>query len=237
MKNVTLHKREDGSHFLFDLADFELQRDNIKIIAEQCNDLAENLTKYEATRERAKKPAYLLGVFKGKAKFIEEDRKAEIYKSLEKFPLGEKAKASLVELTIEEFEKGMYDDLSSFERKTERISFDFDNALIITKGDERCTISVNDKYIEDLRKSMETEVSEERLSDLETFREAVRKLWSLCDKGYFLTSTVSTFGETPIVIPSIIDQCMTITDERTRTERLTDENLINILKHRNNDRK
>lgn len=237
MKNATLHKREDGSHFLFDIAGFELHKKNIEVVVENCNNLAENLTKYEATRERAKKPAYLLGVFKGKAEFIEDERKAEIYKSLEKFPLGEKAKTTLVAQTLEEFEKGMYDDLSRFERQTAGIFPDFDNALTITADKERCTVSVNEKYIESLRKSMETEVSEERLTDLETFRDAIRKLWSLSDKGYLLTSTLMVLNELPMTVPSIIEQCMTITDEITRTERLTDANLINLLKHRSHDRK
>lgn len=235
----TLHKREDGTHYLFDLAEFELQQGKLNSIAEVCNDLAEKLTQYETTKGRAKRPEYLLGALQGKAKFIEDSRADEIYESLKDFPLGETAKASLVAQTLDEFPKEMYRDFERYDSDLQgwtrdlRARLDFAKMFAIEAGADRCTVSVNGKYLETMRKEMEIDIPEITLQDFEIFRQAIRLLWSLYDKGWHLHDKCDMASG--MILPSTIDYLMrpeTASDIKGREQKLEDANLINSLKRR-----
>lgn len=196
----TFHKREDGSSFLLDDGNFELQKDSTNEIVEIYNEVAEILSRYEDTRERAKNPDYLRGVLQSYSHFIEEDRAREIYDWLKSSPLGEQAKAQFVAETLNGIPGALYQEIEVAKKKTDRLFLDLDKRLtvedlVITykKGADRCTVSLREGHFDDLKSSLIVEVSKEALEDVETYRQALGLLYSLAEKGYRVTNYITSF--------------------------------------------
>lgn len=195
-----LHRREDGSAFLLDDGNLELQKDSTNSIVEIYNEIAEILSRYEDTRERAKNPDYLRGVLQGYARFVEEDRAREIYDWLKSSPLGEQAKAQFVAETLNGIPGALYQEIEVAKKKTDRLFLDLDKRLtvedlVITykKGADRCTVSLREGHFDDLKSSLIVEVSKEALEDVETYRQALGLLYSLAEKGYRVTNYITSF--------------------------------------------
>lgn len=195
-----LHRREDGSAFLLDDGNLELQKDSTNSIVEIYNEIAEILSRYEDTRERAKNPDYLRGVLQGYVRFVEEDRAREIYDWLKSSPLGEQAKAQFVAETLNGIPGALYQELEVAKKKTDRLFLDLDKRLtvedlVITnkKGADRCTVSLREGHFDDLKSSLIVEVSKEALADVETYRQALGLLYSLAEKGYRVTNYITSF--------------------------------------------
>lgn len=195
-----LHRREDGSAFLLDDGNLELQKDSTNSIVEIYNEIAEILSRYEDTRERAKNPDYLRGVLQGYARFVEEDRAREIYDWLKSSPLGEQAKAQFVAETLNGIPGALYQEIEVAKKKTDRLFLDLDKRLtvedlVIThkKGADRCSVSLREGHFDDLKNSLVVEVSKEALEDVETYRQALGLLYSLAEKGYRVTNYITSF--------------------------------------------
>lgn len=195
-----LHRREDGSAFLLDDGNLELQKDSTNSIVEIYNEIAEILSRYEDTRERAKNPDYLRGVLQGYVRFVEEDRAREIYDWLKSSPLGEQAKAQFVAETLNGIPGALYQEIEVARKKTDRLFLDLDKRLtvedlVITykKGADRCTVSLREGHFDDLKSSLIVEVSKEALADVETYRQALGLLYSLAEKGYRVTNYITSF--------------------------------------------
>lgn len=195
-----LHRREDGSAFLLDDGNLELQKDSTNSIVEIYNEIAEILSRYEDTRERAKNPDYLRGVLQGYARFVEEDRAREIYDWLKSSPLGEQAKAQIVAETLNGIPGALFQEIEVAKKKTDRLFLDLDKRLtvedlVITykKGADRCTVSLREGHFDDLKSSLIVEVSKEALEDVETYRQALGLLYSLAEKGYRVTNYITSF--------------------------------------------
>lgn len=195
-----LHRREDGSAFLLDDGNLELQMDSTNSIVEIYNEIAEILSRYEDTRERAKNPDYLRGVLQGYVRFVEEDRAREIYDWLKSSPLGEQAKAQFVAETLNGIPGALYQEIEVAKKKTDRLFLDLDKRLtvedlVITykKGADRCTVSLREGHFDDLKSSLIVEVSKEALADVETYRQALGLLYSLAEKGYRVTNYITSF--------------------------------------------
>lgn len=195
-----LHRREDGSAFLLDDGNLELQKDSTNSIVEIYNEIAEILSRYEDTRERAKNPDYLRGVLQSYSHFIEEDRAREIYDWLKSSPLGEQAKAQFVAETLNGIPGALYQEIEVARKKTDRLFPDLDKRLtvedlVITykKGADRCTVSLREGHFDDLKSSLIVEVSKEALEDVETYRQALGLLYSLAEKGYRVTNYITSF--------------------------------------------
>lgn len=243
MSNFTksiLHTRADGSKYMLDVAEFTLQEGKVNTMIELFNGVAETLTKYKDTCDRAKDPDYLRGVLQGKMSFIEDNRASEIYESLKGFPLGERAKDRLVSDTIDEISGGLYSELEKYGRDLEfsrngmKKPISYADDLVITKKEDRCSVTIREGFIEELRTSMIREISLGEIEDNETFRQAVRLLWSLADKGYYLADrfAVSQDGQ-PFTIPSIVDKLMrqdVVSNRSGRETFVSDEQLFNSLK-------
>ena len=236
----TLHTREDGTKYLLDIGAYELQVGKINALINLFNGVAETLSKYADTKERAKNPDYLLGVLKGRTEYIEDSRAEEIFDSLKGFPLGEKAKMLLVQQSLDEIplelNKAMdaYHFELGFIRRDMKKMISFDDDLVITTGVNKCSVSIREGVLDELRASMTREVSQRELDDNETFRNAVRLLWSLADKGYKLADGFSPTGDgQPIFVPSVVDILMrsdVVRNPKGRDMLLTDERLLNTLK-------
>lgn len=195
-----LHRREDGSAFLLDDGNLELQKDSTNSIVEIYNEIAEILSRYEDTRERAKNPDYLRGVLQGYVRFVEEDRAREIYDWLKSSPLGEQAKAQFVAETLNGIPGALYQEIEVAKKKTDRLFLDLDKRLtvedlVITykKGADRCSVSLREGHFDDLKNSLIVEVSKESLEDVETYRQALGLLYSLAEKGYRVTNYITSF--------------------------------------------
>lgn len=195
-----LHRREDGSAFLLDDGNLELQKDSTNSIVEIYNEIAEILSRYEDTRERAKNPDYLRGVLQGYVRFVEEDRAREIYDWLKSSPLGEQAKAQFVAETLNGIPGALYQEIEVAKKKTDRLFLDLDKRLIVEdlvitykKGADRCTVSLREGHFDDLKSSLIVEVSKEALEDVETYRQALGLLYSLAEKGYRVTNYITSF--------------------------------------------
>ena len=236
----TLHTRVDGSKYMLDVAEFTLQEGKVNTLLDLFNGVAETLTKYKDTKDRAKNPDYLRGVLQGKMTFIEESRANEIYESLKNFPLGERAKSRLVADSIDEIAGELYTDMEIYERNLSysrngmKKGISFADDLVITKGKEKCSVALREGFMEELRTSMTREISSSEIEDNETFRKAIQLLWSLADKGYYLADgfAVSYDGQ-PIFTPSIIDKLMkkdVVNNPDGRDSLISDEKLFNSLK-------
>ena len=235
----TLHTRADGSKYMLDVAEFTLQEGKVNAFIQLFNGIAETLTKYKDTKDRAKNPDYLRGVLKGRTEFIEKSRADEIYESLKNFPLGERAKAKLVADSIDEIDRRLYKEMEQYEsnesfiKRDMKSSISIDNDLVITAGEDKCSVSIREGFIDDLRTSMTREISASELDDNETFRKAIQLLWSLADKGYHLSDSFAIVaGQQPFFVPSIIDKLMrkdVVSNPKGREILVTDENLLNQL--------
>lgn len=237
----TLHTRKDGSKFMLDIEEYEYQQGKANEIVVIYNKFAETLSKYKETQERAKKAEYLRGVLKGGMDFIENSRAEEIYTALETFPLGERAKASLVAQTIDEFSKNLSLDLKRLFNEYEFTSQDMvkplsvDDDLEITEGKEKCLIKLRTGFLEEVKIQMTRELSEADLEDGETFKKAIRLLWSLVEKGYYLgyNIAISPYDMQPVFNPSAIDKLIKkeiVNDVNGREEKIKDDEVFNILK-------
>lgn len=222
----TLHKREDGSSFLLDDGNFELQKDSTIELVEIYNEVAEILSRYEDTRERAKNPDYLRGVLQSYGRFIEEDRTREIYDWLKTSPLGEQAKAQFVAETLNGIPGALYQEIDVAKRKTDRLFTDLDKRLtvedlVIThkKGADRCSVSLREGHFDDLKNSLIVEVSKESLEDVETYRQALGLLYSLAEKGYRVTNYLASFFSQDL-----------IRNPEERKAALADEELLNKIR-------
>lgn len=235
----TLHTRADGSKYMLDVAEFTLQEAKVNTLIDLFNGVAETLTKYVDTKDRAKNPEYLRGVLRGGATFIEESRAEEIYESLKNFPLGERAKSRLVADSITEIAGELYGEMERyqnnliFSRRDMKKPISMDDDLVFTVGEDRCAVEIREGFLDELRSSMTREISSEDLEDNETFRKAVHMLWSLSDKGYNLKDgfSVSMDGQ-PIFTPSIIDRLMrseVVNNVEGRELFLSDEKIFNQL--------
>jgi hypothetical protein len=231
-----LQTREDGTRYLLDIAEYEKQLDYAKEIVEKYNQVAQLLTEYEDTRERVKSPEYLGGVFESGSRFIKESRAEEIRNAMRLFPIGHKALQRNIDDTIEEMES-----LDLFERLDKllseisaiksRASFNIGLTALSFSQDKKGKhkISLATTFPEELHKAMRREVSEEQIEDMETFRKAVEMLWTLCDKGYFLSSPYNRLHN--LYTPSLLDHLMSekTYNEENRDEMVTDERLLNKL--------
>ena len=236
----TLHTRADGSKYMLDVAEFTLQEGKVNTLLDLFNGVAETLTKYKDTKDRAKNPDYLRGVLQGKMTFIEESRANEIYESLKDFPLGERAKSRLVADSIDEIAGELYADMELYERDLSysrngmKKAISFAEDLVITKGKDKCSISIREGFMEELRISMTREISPEDIQDNETFRKAIQMLWSLADKGYHLSDGFShSFNGEPVFMPSVIDKLMrkeVVNNRNGRDAMISDESLFNSIK-------
>ena len=56
LRKPTLHTRADGSKYMLDVAEFTLQEGKVNALIELFNGVAETLTKYKDTKDRAKNP-------------------------------------------------------------------------------------------------------------------------------------------------------------------------------------
>ena len=105
--------------------------------------------------------------------------------------------------------------------------------LVITAGEDKCSVSIREGFIDELRTSMTREILPCEVEDLETFRNAIQLLWSLADKGYQLADTVSIVaGQQPVFLPSIVDKLMrkdVAGNPKGRNSLITDENILNQL--------
>lgn len=239
----TLHTREDGTKYLLNVGEYELQAGKINALIDLFNGVADTLSHYADTKDRAKNPDYLRGVLKGRIEYIEDSRAEEIFESLKGFPLGEKAKMSLVQQSLDEIplelNKAMetYQFELGFIRRDMKKMISFDDDLVITAGEDKCSVSIREGLLEELRTSMTREVSQEEADDMETFRNAIQLLWSLTDKGYFLADSFSIArDEQPIFVPSIIDKLMrsdVTTNKKGRITMLENERLLNELRKTN----
>lgn len=237
---ATLHTREDGSKYMLDVAEFTLQEGKVNTLLDLFNGVAEALTKYKDTKDRAKDPDYLRGVLQGKMNFIEESRANEIYESLKNFPLGERAKSRLVADSIDEIAGELYTDMEKYERDLSYSCRDMKRGvsvmddLVITTGEDKCSVSLRDGFIEELLASMTREITSRELEDNETFRKAIHLLWSLADKGYQLADSFSiAFGCEPVFLPSFIDKLMrkdVVSNTNGRDILITDDRLLNELR-------
>lgn len=236
----TLHTRADGSRYLLDVGEFTLQEGKVNAMVELFNGVAETLSQYKDTNDRAKNPDYLRGVLKGRVNFIEESRANEIYESLKSFPLGERAKASLVQQSLDEIplelNKAMetYFEDWQFIRRDMKANISIDDDLVIVEGDKMCSVSIREGFMDELRASMTREVSNSEIEDNETFRKAIHLLWSLADKGYQLADSFSiAIGCEPVFLPSCIDKLMrkdVVSNTNGRDILITDDRLLNELR-------
>lgn len=236
----TLHTREDGTRYLLDVAEFTLQEGKVNAIIELFNEVAVILSKYKDTKDRAKKPDYLRGVLKGRVDFIEKSRANEIYESLKDFPLGERAKTKLVADTIEEIDGELYKELErynsnmAFYRRDMKKHISIEDDIVITTGRGKCSVSIREGFIDELRDSMIREIHPTEIDDNETFRKAIRLLWSLAEKGYSLTEGFSISAEgQPVFMPSVVDRLMrkdVVSNPNGRDSLISDENLLNQLR-------
>lgn len=239
ISKLTLHTREDGTKYLLDVGEYELQEGKINALINLFNSVAETLSKYTDTRDRAKNPNYLLGVLKGRIEYIEDSRAEEIFESLKNFPLGEKAKMSLVQQSLDEIPIELNKAMESyalelgFIRRDIKKMISLDNDLVITAGEDMCSVSLREGLLDELRISMIREVSQRELDDNETFRNAIQLLWSLADKGYYLADGIAMSADgTPTFTPSIVDRLMrkeVINNPKGRDILLCDERLLNSL--------
>ena len=220
-----LHRREDGSSFLLDDANLELQTHAIEEIVKQYGEIAEILAKYQDTRERAKNPEYLREVLRSSS-FIENDRTREIYDWLKASPLGEQAKAQFVAQTLDSIPGELFRDIDVVRNNMERNFRDLDKRLspddlliALEEGSEFCSVKLREGYIEDLKASLIVEVSKEALKDVETFRKALGLLYSLAEKGYRVTKHLNGFFRQDL-----------INNPEERKAALTDEELISKLR-------
>ena len=220
-----LHRREDGSSFLLDDANLELQTCAIEEIVKQYGEIAEILAKYQDTRERAKNPEYLREVLRSSS-FIENDRTREIYDWLKASPLGEQAKAQFVAQTLDSIPGELFRDIDVVRNDMERNFRDLDKRLspddlliALEEGSEFCSVKLREGYIEDLKASLIVEVSKEALKDVETFRKALGLLYSLAEKGYRVTNRLNGFFRQDL-----------INNPEEREAALTDEELISKLR-------
>lgn len=220
-----LHRREDGSSFLLDDANLELQTCAIEEIVKQYGEIAEILAKYQDTRERAKNPEYLREVLRSSS-FIENDRTREIYDWLKASPLGEQAKAQFVAQTLDSIPGELFRDIDVVRNNMERNFHDLDKRLspddlliALEEGSEFCSVKLREGYIEDLKASLIVEVSKEALKDVETFRKALGLLYSLAEKGYRVTNHLNGFFRQDL-----------INNPEEREAALTDEELISKLR-------
>ena len=237
---ATLHTREDGSKYMLDVAEFTIQKGKVNTLIDLFNWVADTLTKYKDTKDRAKNPEYLRGVLQGKMTFIEENRAEEIYESLKNFPLGERAKSRLVADSLDEIAGELYTDMEKYGRdlsyscKGMKRGVSVMDDLVITTGEDKCSVSLRDGFIEELLESMTREITSRELEDNETFRQAIEMLWSLAEKGYYLADgfSVSLDGQ-PVFTPSVIDKLMrkdVVNNPKGRKTFLSDEKLFNSLK-------
>ena len=234
-----LHTRADGSRYLLDVAEFTLQEGKVNAMIELFNGVAETLSQYKDTNDRAKNPDYLRGVLKGRVNFIEESRANEIYESLKSFPLGERAKASLVQQSLDEIPIELNKALDTyfndwqFIRRNMKVAISIDDDVTIVGGGKKCSVSIREGFIDELRASMTREVSDSEIADNETFRKAIHLLWSRADKGYQLADSFSiALGEQPVFLPSFIDKLMrkdVVTNTNGRDILITDDRLLNEL--------
>lgn len=232
----TLHIREDGTRYLLNEAEYELQLDKAKEIVEKYNQIAQVLTEYDDTRERVKSPEYLGSVLEFGSQFIKDDRAEEIRNAMRLFPIGQRALQRNIDDTIEEMES-----LGLFERLDEiRSDIRFINQGAVSKvgitalsfsqdKSGKHHISLAPTFAEELHKSMRREVSEEQLEDMETFRKAVKMLWGLCDKGYFLSCHYNRLDN--LYTPSFLDHLLSekTYKEENREDNTADEMLLNKL--------
>lgn len=234
-----LHTREDGTKYLLNVGDYELQEGKINASIDLFNGVADTLFQFADTRERALNPDYLRGVLKGRIDYIEDSRAEEIYESLKGFPLGERAKATLVQQSLDEIPIELNRAMEKYQIELELIRRDMkkmislDDDLVITSGEDRCSVAIREGFMEELKASMTREISQSELDDNETFRNAIRLLWSLADKGYSLKDGFSVTGDgKPIFIPSITDKLMrddVVRNPKGREILLSDERLLNEL--------
>lgn len=236
----TLYSKADGSKYMLDVAEYTLQEGKVNAIIDLFNGVADTLSKYKDTKDRAKNPDYLRGVIKGQMKFVEDDRAKEIYESLKSFPLGETAKRNLVVQTIAEIEGELYGEMERYEINLSMFRRDMkkpiapDDDLVISKGKDKCSVSIRDGFMEELRNSMIRELSPNDLEDCEAFRKAIQLLWSLADKGYSLADgfAVSPNDGQPMFIPSVIDKLMrkdVVNNRIGRDTLIKDETILNQL--------
>ena len=235
----TLHTRADGSKYMLDVAEFTLQEGKVNAMIELFNGVTETLSKYKDTNDRAKNPDYLRGVLKGRTDFIERSRANEIYESLKDFPLGERAKTKLIADSIDEIDGELYKELERyafnalFYRRDMKKPISIDDDLVITAGEDKCSVSIREGFMDELRTSMTREITTSELDDNETFRKAIQLLWSLSDKGYSLADGFSLSGDgQPVFTPSLVDILMrkdVVSNPKGRNSLITDEKLLNEL--------
>ena len=141
---------------MLDVAEFALQEGKVNAFIELFNGVAETLTKYKDTNDRAKNPDYLREVLKGRTDFIERSRANEIYESLKDFPLGERAKTKLIADSIDEIDGELYKELERyasnalFYRRDMKKPISIDDDLVITAGEEKCSVSIREGFIDEL---------------------------------------------------------------------------------------
>lgn len=232
----TLHTREDGSKYLLDVKELELQMGKATEVIEKYNEIATLLSKYEDTKDRAKSPEYFLGACQGGAEFIKTSRADEIRKAMRLIPIGKMALQRNIDDTIAEIETtSLFPELQRIQEQIIFIKRDSIAPLTIAdivfsqsaEGIHHAELS--DSYSDKLLKLLTRDVTEEELNDMQTFRQAVKMLWSLADKGYFLQMQMDVLHG--VSHPSLIDTFMStsVAGDMRRDNHLTDEQLLNKL--------
>ena len=241
-QNNNLHKREDGSYYLFSEIRFQEQQELIADILASYNLLAMRLTSFEHTAERAKNPDYLLGVIRNGGDFIRQSLRQELEDSLKAIPVGKLTKSQWIESTLNELPTELFDTVSKYRsevsqanaRLIKRVTAD-DLITATTEDGIRLTIAIRDDFNDEVRAMLTEYVSEERMADIATFREAVKMLWSLADKGYFLGRHVSYASGSPVEGPSIVDSLTKdsiCANKKDRDTHISDEALLKYLHKR-----
>jgi hypothetical protein len=232
----SLHIRQDGTKYLLDSKELELQKGKANEVVEKYNEIASLLSKYEDTRDRAKSPEYFFGVCQGGAEFIKTSRADEIRKAMRLFPIGKMALQRNIDDTIAEMESTPL--FSELHRIQEQIIFikrdsvsplNIEDIVFSQSADGTHHAELSDSYSDKLMNILTRNVSEDELNDMQTFREALTMLWSLADKGYFLQMQVDLLHG--INHPSLIDNlmCASVVEDKRRDKHLSDEQLLNKL--------
>lgn len=241
-QNNNLHKREDGSYYLFSEIRFQEQQELIADILASYNLLAMRLTSFEHTAERAKNPDYLLGVIREGGDFIRQSLRQELEDSLKAIPVGKLTKSQWIESTLSELPNELFETVSKYRNDVscangkliKRITTD-DLVITVREDETRLIITIRDDFDNEVKGMLTEEVSEERMADIATFREAVKMLWSLADKGYFLGRHVSYASSSPVEGPSIVDSLTKdsiCTNKKDRDAHISDEALLKSLHKR-----
>lgn len=152
------------------------------------------------------------------------------------FPIGKMALQRTIDDTIAEMEStSLFPELQRiqeqiiFIKRDSIVPLTIDDIVFSHSADGIHHAQLSDTYSDKLLKLLTRDVTEEELKDMDTFRQAVKMLWSLADKGYFLQMQMDILHG--VSHPSLIDNLMStsVIEDKRRDNHLSDEQLLNRL--------